>query len=34
MLSGVEDGSQSWKKVMQYAIYGSYYSVAKRRINK
>ena len=32
MLSGVGDGSQSWKKVMRYAIYGSLYIILLQNV--
>ena len=32
MLSGVGDGSQSWKKVMRYAIFGSLYSILLQNV--
>ena len=32
MLSGVGDGSQSWKKVMRYAIYGRLYIILLQNV--
>lgn len=32
MLSGVGGGSQSWKKVMRYAIYGSLYIILLQNV--
>ena len=32
MLSGVGDGSQSWKKVMRFAIYGSLYIILLQNV--
>ena len=32
MLSGVGDGSQSWKKVMRYVIYGSLYIILLQNV--
>ena len=32
MLSGVGDDSQSWKKVMRYAIYGSLYIILLQNV--
>lgn len=32
MLSGVGDGSQSWKKVMRYAIYGGLYIILLQNV--
>ena len=32
MLSGVGDGSQSWRKVMRYAIYGSLYIILLQNV--